>query len=922
MRLGSLLLVALLFLPAFARAQATSLKGRFVDPTNGQPVAGVQVRLTSLADTADVRKLTAKDDGTFEVPGLTGERYRLEASRLGYATLRLEIPVDRQGQDAGVLQMTPEAVDVAGVTVTESPAPAIQKGDTTEFPAGAVKISRDANAEDLVQKLPGVTLEAGKIKAHGEDVQQVLVNGKPIFGGDPAAAMRNLPAEVVDRIQVYDKGSDMADFSGFDDGRSLKTLNFILREEKGQFGKVYGGYGDRERYQGGGHATFLRGSTRLTLIGLSNNINQRNFSQQDLLGALGGGKASGDAAAKQLKKLSGGFDPSAFLVSQQGGINTTHSGGVNYVGQWGPRLSLTTSLFANDIDNDDQQSLAREYVPPQDSLAFFSQNTGLNSRNGNQRFDGRFLWTPDSVTALTVKPRIYLQNSRGGYLGLATNSSPSGAILNSSTSDTHTHADAGNGSAEITLQHRFATPGRNASAEVEVVHNARDGARAQRSLDLFEQPGQSTADTLDQRIAANSVTSSVLPRFAFTQSLSKHWQMQLSYEPQFTRSQSDARGLGLDPSRRYTVLDSLLSNTFTSRHDVQNGGVAVQLVSGAWRWQTNAAWQRTRLESEQSFPESRRVDHAFVDLLPSSKLTATFGKRLNLKLAWRTSTGPPSAEQLQNVVDNSNPLSLTAGNPDLRQAYTHNVSLRLSEADALRGSSAFLFLNLSRTAHPISNSTFTAPRDTVLDGIALARGTQLTRPVNLDAAWNASTNVVYSRPATILKSIASVNAGGSFNQTPTRLNAGTLVSRTYALRYGAVLASNISSSFDFTLSYQGSYNLARNALSTRNDGDYYAHTLGLRLSALAKSGIVIREEVAHNLQSGVATPYGQHVLLWNTTLGKKFLRNESGELRVTATDLLQQDQSVGRSLTESYVQDSRDRTLGRFVQAVFTYTFR
>src|SRR4029077_10901020 len=146
-------------------------------------------------------------------------------------------------------------VNVSGVTITESPAPAAQHDDTTEFRASAVKTSKDATAEDLVQKMPGVTMENGQIKAHGENVQNVLVNGRPFFGSDPAAAMRNLPADVVDRIQVYDKASDQAEFSGFDDGQSQKTMNFILRDLKATFGKAYAGYGDQDRYQAGGNAS-------------------------------------------------------------------------------------------------------------------------------------------------------------------------------------------------------------------------------------------------------------------------------------------------------------------------------------------------------------------------------------------------------------------------------------------------------------------------------------------------------------------------------------------------------------------------------------------------------------------------------------------------------------------------------------------
>ena len=945
MRLGITVVAAILLFPTLAQAQVTSLKGKFVDPTNNTAVAGVQVKLTNFADTSDVHRLTAKDDGTFEITGLSVHSYRLEGTRVGYATLRQVIRVTQRGQNAGVLQMTPEAVNIAGVTVTESPAPAIQKADTTEFRASAVKTSKDATAEDLVQKMPGVTLENGQVKAHGENVQQVLVNGRPFFGSDPAAAMRNLPAEVVDKIQVYDKASDQAEFSGFDDGQQQKTMNFILRNQKTQFGKVYGGYGDRDRYQGGGNATWLRGSTRLTLIGLANNINQRNFSPQDLFGALsgnagggggprimmmgGGGMrgGGGGGGGMQIMRMGGGFggggfDPSSFFVNQQGGISTTHSGGLNYAGQWGPKLSVTTSLFANDTDNQNTQSLTREYVPPQDSLAFYSQDTRTTNRNGNQRFDGRFEWTLDSLNSVIMQPRLYFQNNRSGNVGVAANTSVFGSPLNSSNSDTQNHTTGDNLSDRLTLRHRFGKRGRNISADVQLGHSERDGDRAQRSLDEFSQAGTSTRDTLDQQTASNSVTNSMSTRIAYTEPLVPGWQAQLTYNPQYTRSHSDARSLGLDPQGGYSLLDSAQSNTFTNRNRVQNGGAAVLFTHGTWRWLTTAAWQRTELTSQQTFPATRDVNHAFVDVLPSMTLSATFANRRNVRLAWSTSTSPPTISQLQNVVDNSNPLALSAGNPDLHETYNNNLALRLSEADPLKSKSKFLFMNLARTDHPISNATFTAPRDTVVDGITLSRGTQLTRPVNLDASWNANAFAVYSRPLKLLKSIASVNGGGSFNQTPTRLNAGTNISKTYALRYGLVLASNISQNLDFTVSYQGNYNLTRNSLSTNNSGDYYSHTLGLRLNAVAKHGIVMREEVSHNLQSGVSTQYGQNVVLWNTTLGKKFLKGDTGELRVTATDVLQQDRSVGRSFTESYIQDSRDRTLGRFVQAVFTYSFK
>jgi hypothetical protein len=250
--------------------------------------------------------------------------------------------------------------------------------------------------------------------------------------------------------------------------------------------------------------------------------------------------------------------------------------------------------------------------------------------------------------------------------------------------------------------------------------------------------------------------------------------------------------------------------------------------------------------------------------------------------------------------------------------------LRLSEADPAHSKSRFLFANLTRTSHPISNATVTALTDTVLMGVSLARGTQLTVPVNLDLeSWSSNLFAVYSRPAKWLKSNLSFNGGGSFTRTPTRIGSEINIANTWSVRGGTVIASNISQNLDFTLSYLGTYNLSRNTLTVGSRaGDYYTHTLGLRFNSVVGPGVVVREEVSHNLQSGVPSAYGQNVVLWNSTVGKKFLKDQKGELRLTATDVLEQDRSVNRSITESYVQDQRDRTLGRYLQAVFTYSFR
>src|SRR5262245_41417906 len=605
---AALLAGLLLLAPAPSQAQAagdaapaalvTSLRGKFRDPLTQAAVPGVLVKLTSMADTSDVHRATAKDDGTFEITGLGVHSYRLEATRLGYAPLRTILRVTKKDQDAGVLALTAESVPIPGITVTESPAPAVQKADTTEDRAGAGKTQKDATAEDLVQKVPGVTMENGQVKAQGEPVRQVLVNGRPFFGSDPTAAMRNLPAEVVDRIQVYDRASDQAEFSGFDDGQSQRTMNFILRDQRAKFGRLYAGGGDQDRYQAGGNASFIHGATRITLIGMSNNINQRNFSPQDLFGAMGGGGGGpriqlfggggGRGGGGQVFRFGGGggfggggaFDPSSFLVNQQQGISTTQSGGETYAARGGKSLAFTASAFVNYTDTRNLQTLTRQYLPPQDSIAFYDQQSITGGRNGNQRVDARLEWTIDSLNSVIFQPRLYFQNTKSNNDASAQNNSELNDLLSQSRGGATDDNNGNNLSNRLTIRHRFAKRGRNVSADLNYGHNLRDGDGSQQSTTDYYL-GSTASDTVDQQTTAHVTTRSYSTRIAYTEPISKSFQAQAIYNPSGTRSTSDARGYDFDPvSAAYALPESALSNSYSSRNSIQSGGIAVLYTHG------------------------------------------------------------------------------------------------------------------------------------------------------------------------------------------------------------------------------------------------------------------------------------------------------------------------------------------------------
>jgi uncharacterized membrane protein YgcG len=950
--------------PAPARAQMASLTGAVVDSATGSPVVGARVRLATEADTSRAVLTTSNDQGAFSFGAVAPGRYLLQLTRLGYAALSRHLTLAPGASNLGRLPLRSTVLSMSGVVVKASPPVAIQNGDTTEFSAGAVKTNPDANVEDLVTKMPGVTVDnSGAVKSNGETVQQVLVDGKPFFGSDPTIALRNLPADVVDKIQVYDKMSDQSEFSGFDDGQTTKTMNIILRADKrhATFGKGYAGGGqgytadDQDsHYQTGGNLNVLRGPSRFSAIGLANDVNQQNFSAQDLLGVLnpaggrgggfgggggGGFGGGGGGAGGGGRRFGGGGggggrgDPGAlangafgnagtFLVGPQEGVTSPKSLGLHGLAATSTKFSFNGSYFFNDTDNHNEQDLTRQYVVPLDSVTHYDQTSVSSSTNKNHRLDGRIEWQPDSTNSLLDQPRLYFQSHDATGSTGSENLFFNGDPANRAASATNNETSGNDLSNHLLLRHRFAKRGRTVSLDLGAAHTLKDGTGLQHSLVDYDATDPTLSDTLDQRSDLHTTTNTFSARMVYTEPLGKKSAVQATLSPGVSNSASNAIGHQLDPATGlYTIPDTALTNQFTTSNSSQNAGLGYLASRGGLRWNASLAWQRSTLESERTFPVAGQLDRTFYDLLPSLQMNANLSNRRNLRLSITTSTRTPSVSQLQDVVDNSNPLILSTGNPLLLQPYVISANARFSRTEPGKSHSLFLVLLVQHTSHPIANSTFTAATDTVIHGIALAPGTQLVFPVNLDRAWNANTFATLSRPLKAIKSVLNLTTGLSYSLLPGLVSDAYNEANTYAVSQGVVLASNISPAVDFTVSYNGTYNLVRNTSSMVADDDYYSHEASLKLNVQTWKSIVLREELSQSLLTGVASGFGQNAVLWNSSLGKK-LMDDRVDLRLTAVDILDRNQSASRTVTDSYVQDATNLVLSPYVMLTATYTWK
>lgn len=926
-------LFVLLALPVWASAQNFTLTGTVADET-GSPLPGAHLSLLYPWG-EEVKTTVSENDGRFLFSEIEKGGYRLKTTFLGYADLVGEVNLKEKNLDLGTLRLEPDATRLGEVEVTEKIPIATQDGDTTSFNADAFKVLKDASAGDLVEKMPGVVIEDGKVQAQGEDVQQVLVDGRPFFGNDPTAALQNLPAEVIQKIQVYDQQSDQTQFTGFDDGNTSKTINIITRPEmrSGQFGKIYAGYGYEDKYQAGGNLNFFNGDQRIALIGLTNNVNIQNFATEDLLGVVGqsggrgrrgmGGGRGGGRSGGGRGSQRGGSSVNDFLVQPQGGITTTHAIGLNYSDKWGEKWEVSGSYFFNQAHSEAEENLTQQYITENGFGEIYREETSSESDNTNHRMNARLEWEIDSMNSIIIRPRLSLQLNEGqSFTNGRTDFEQS--ILNQTNNAYRSDLSALSFSNDLLWRHKFLKKGRTFSLNLSSGYAPQAGDNSLQSEDAFFT--LNAFDTLDQISNLEVQSWNASANLNYTEPLGENSQLMAEYRLSYQQEESDKRVFDFaEGSQGYDDLNENLSNVFSNDYVTHRAGLGYNYRLGRdLRFVARARFQQATLDNEQTFPQVLKTGQSFQNILPMAMLRWNINGRMkNLRTGFFTSTALPSVEQLQNVVDNSNPLQLSVGNPNLDQSVSSRIFARYQATDVEKSTVFFAMLSATFTKDHIGQATYFAEGDQpIFSELNVQPGTQLSQPINVDGYRNIRSFVNYGLPIKKLKSNLNLDLSWSHVNSPGFLDEQENVAKTNSFGTGLTLSSNISDRVDFSISARPSFNRVRNTLQTGGNSDYLTQRSRIKLDWILVEGFVLRTNLSHLLNRGLSDSFNQNFWLWNLGIGKKLFKNERGELTLSVNDLLNQNRNISRTVTETYIEDNLTNALTRYFMLTFTYNLR
>jgi hypothetical protein len=814
--------------------------------------------------------------------------------------------------------MRRQNMEIDEVVISAKFNPIIVKKDTIEFNTSAYKIQESDVVEDLLKKLPGVEVESdGTVTAGGKQITKVFVDGKQFFGDDPKVAMKNLPANIIDKVQVVDRKSDQAQFTGIEDDDTEKVINLTLRpgNRNGMFGRATAGYGTDDRYNANGIISYFEGETQLAALLSSNNTNNIGFSDfmGDVMSTMGGsvgssrrgggGSGGGSGAGGS---GSGSYNLGGLSInSGSGGVNTTTSGGANVNYRFGEKLKLGANYFFNVVDSRTEQQSVRENFLA-DSTFSYTQNQ-LQTRNSqNHRINLELDYTINANNSLLFRPNLNIGAGNTDVVYDYLTETGSGLRLNEGNSlqESGNHALSTSGS--LLWRHKFHKEGRTLSVNLSygLSDNRSDGINLQ-----YNQTSTNANDTVNQIYTNNNDGYNYGIRASYIEPFGNNRFLEFSYSYSKRDTKSEKRTYDFNGlTGAFDQLDSTYSTKYENIYVNQQFDIRFNTRREKYSYTLGVGLQPSSMTSI-TWPESQLPTQNVLNFAPSANITYGVSRQKQLRFDYRGTTQQPTIQQLQPVADNSDPLYERIGNAELKPSFRHSMSATYNNFNANNLRTFLTSLSFNTTNNSIVNAS---DYD--------ANGKQTVTSVNVNGVYNINARVMMNLPIPNTKlsmnNTVSGNYGNSVNYSNGLENKtkNTSVSETFRLTFR-------NDWLELTGSYRLGYNQAAYSLENKATTNYFNHVASGDLFINLPLNFVISSRVNYNFYRGYADDFNRDMILWNADLSKQVLKSKRGTIKFSVYDLLKQNSNYRRTTTDNYIEDVRSNTIGRFFMLSFSYRF-
>ncbi len=903
--------LSFVFLSVQAFSQNGTVKGVAFDTSINQSVPNATITLLKKKDSSLITFGMADNNGKFELNEIPFGEYRLLITQINYRNSNKVFTIDNEHKniDLGNVIMY-DKNKVLSEIVIEAP-PVTLVGDTIQYNAGSFKTQPNASVEDLLKKLPGVKVDKdGTVKAQGEKVQKVLVDGKEFFGNDPKIATKNLPADAIDKVQVYDKLSDQAQMTGFDDGNSEKTINLKLKKDKkkGAFGKVNAGIGTGERYQGKVNVNSFKGARQTSMIGTGNNTNAEGFSFMDILNFTG--------AMSQLKNGGGNInlnisadDPLAGLLGgNNSGINTTWGGGINYNNIIGTKTDFQSNYFYSRFNPKRISNIQRQYFSPAN---LYKQNSFTDNINNTHRLNFSADYQIDSFRSLKIAPNFSYQKTSNATTSDYSTVSDKGININDGNSYNLANNEGTSLATNILFRNKFQKKGRTFSLNLLTNFNNSEGDGSLQSITNFYDPSglPLRKDSINQKNNNAADVKGFNARAVYTEPVLKKSLLEFSIGRSYTENISSKTTYDYNRNNgKFDLVNNTLTNNFENTYGYTTAGLRIRRQTKKYNYAVGATWQQAELEGVINNLKDTVIGKSFRNILPNARFQYSFSRFKSVTLNYSANTNQPTITQLQPVPDNSNPLYIKLGNPDLKQEFTQSLRLNASFVNPFKNRNLFAFFTLQKTQNKIVN----------YDKIN-SLGVDSVLPVNVNGVYNMNGNISFSFPVHFLKGTLDVSS--AINKFHGKQFANTQENTINTITVGPQVRLDMSPTDKLNLSLSAGFNYSNTeySLPSARNSKYFTQEYGVDVDWQFARGFLLATDFNYRINNQYATDFNTKVPLWNASISKQVLHFNRGELKLSAKDLLNKNIGINRSANQNYIEDSRINSLRRFFLLSFTY---
>ena len=899
-----LMLLMILFSPmAFAQQSGVNVTGSVVEQGSDTPIEQATVRLLNVKDSAMVRGVVSARNGSFTLKNVKKGSYLLHITFIGYDPLYqpLQITGKKNPVNVGKLELSDGAIEL-GEAVVIGKAPEITvRNDTVEYNADSYKVTEGSVLEDLLKKMPGVEVDSeGKITVNGKEVKKVMVDGKEFFSDDPKVASKNLPAKMIDKLQVLDKKSDMAQMTGFDDGEEETVINLTVKPgmKQGWFGNAYGGYGSKDRYEGNAMVNRFVNNDQITFMGGANNTNNMGFS--DLASTMFSGMGGGGGRR-------GGFGAGS-------GITSSGNAGLNFSKEFKPdKLTLGGNTRYSHSDNDARSKSDRQNILPGDSSSYDNSEAMSRTKSDNFGVDFRLEWKPDTMTQLIFRPSFSLSHSMNDNFSDATTLDNERDTVNTNKSSNYSESNGYNLNASIDFSRKLNNKGRVFSATLSGGNSDSYSDGMNRSdIVYFNQTDALKNSIIDQRSRYDNKGFNYRAYVSWVEPIGHNNFIQATYSISQRKQEALKNVYNQDADGIYNVLDSAYSQSYRNNFISQRASLSFKSQRAKFNYTIGLNLDPSYSSSENFVGDTTlsKITRKVVNLSPMAQFNYMFDKRTNLRIMYNGRTSQPSMTQLQPVADISDPTNITIGNPDLNPRYTNNVFIRFQQFTPEKQRAFMIMANGSYIINDIVSYT----------SYNQETGVKTTTYKNVNGNYSGNVRMMLNTPLKNKKFSINSMTMASFANSNGYINEEKNTNRNLILSERGGIDFR-SSYLDLGVNGNIRYNATSNSLQKENNQNTFNYGAGGYTTIYLPLNFKIESDVNWSTNSGYGDGFKQNEVLWNASASKSFLKNNQGTLRFKIYDILQQRSNISRSVTASYIQDSEYNTLGSYFMVHFIYRF-